>query len=253
MPTATQMIYRSLRLLGQIRQGQGASTSQNNDGMATVNDMLDAWSAERANVFNVATASYPLVTTVSAYLIGPAQTFNAPRPIRIERAGILIANPNGAGTLRQPLRILSQHEWDEIAIKIEASPIAEKLYCDNAYPYATLNLLPIPTFASGTPPKLELSTWTALTAFPDLVTDEEFPPAYELAIRFNLAVLLSSTYPPNITDQEMQRIVSTAASSLAAIRALNRSLAYEDQDLKAWRAAEPLDNPPQPAQPKVQA
>jgi len=244
MPSATQEIYRALRLLGQIRQGQLASASQNADRLATLTDMLDAWSAERDNIYSVGTASYPLVTGTPAYLIGPAQTINAPRPIRIERAGILIANPNGTGTLRQPLRILSEHEWDEIAIKIEQSPIPEKLYCDNAYPYATLNLLPIPMFTSGTAPKLELSTWSALTQFADLTTDEEFPPAYELAIRFNLALLLAPTYPQNIPDAQMQRIISTAASSLAAIRALNKSLAYEDQDLEAWRAAEPLNDPP---------
>jgi hypothetical protein len=244
MPTATQVIYRSLRLIGQIRPGQGASASQNNDGLATANDMLDAWSVERLNVFNVATASYPLTTATPAYLIGPGQTLNAPRPIRIERAGILIANPNGSGTIRQPLRILSEREWDAIAVKISTSPIPEKLYCDNAYPYATLNLLPIPTFSSGTAPKLELSTWTALTQFPDLTTDVEFPPAYELAIRYNLALLLAPGYPQNVADSEMARVQQVAAGSLAALRALNLTLAHDDEGTQAWQAQEPMNTPP---------
>jgi hypothetical protein len=240
--TATQFTYGALRLIGQIRQGQGPSPSQLADGLTTLNQMLDAWSAERTNIFNVATAAYPLTNSVGAYLTGTGQTI--PRPVRIERAGILVPNPsNTAQYLRFGLRILKEREWDGIAVKISTSPVPEKLYCDAAFPNATINLLPIPTFGSGTPSQLELSTWTVLTQFPDLVTDEEFPPAYTLAIQYNLAVLISTTYLPTIGDAALARVTSTAATSLAAIRALNAALARDDSDAEVWEASEPANEP----------
>jgi len=243
--TATTLITRALRLLRVVRNaGQSASSVELAEGLLSLNDMLDNLSTQRANIYNIATASYPLVTGTPAYLIGPAQTINAPRPLRIERAGILTANPNGTGTIRWPLELLSEREWDAIPLKISTSPVPRKLYIDNAWPFATINLLPIPTWSSGTAPKLELSTWSPLTEFPDLTTDETFPPGYEEALTFNLAARLSSSFEKAIPDEEMQRITNTAAASLSAIRALNLTLETENRANQSWEAQQPDNNPP---------
>lgn len=244
MPTATVVIAQALRRIGVLRAGQLASVSQNNDGLIALNDMLDNWSTERTNIFNVATASFPLITTQQSYTIGAAGNFNTGRPVRIERAGILLTNPNGSGFLRQPLQLLSEREWDAISIKIETSPVPEKLYYDYAFPLGNLNFLPIPTWGSGTAPKVELSTWTVLTQFPDLTTSETFPNGYEQAIVYGLAGLLAPMWPKCIPDDEMAKVMDQAAKSLAAIRALNRAMEMEDKGMLAWQAMQPLNDPP---------
>ena len=243
--TATQFIYIALRQIGQLRQGQAASVSQNNDGLTLLNNMLEEWSTERTNIFTIGTAAYSLTTTQNVYPIGPTATapFAVPRPIKIERAGILVVNPNGSGTVRFPLQLLSEHEWDAIAVKISSSPIAEKLYSDNAFPNANLYLLPIPTWGSGTAPKIELSTWAALTQFPDLTTDEEFPPGYAEAIQFNLCLKLVGTYPEALSSAQLQDLAANATASKAAIRALNAANFKEDAAMAAWMAAQPADEP----------
>lgn len=242
MPSATNYIYRALRLLNQIRQGQTASTSQNNDGLTMLNALTDAWSAERTTIFSVGTAAYPLVSGTASYLIGTGQTFNAARPVRIERAGILMPNPNGSGTFRLPLQILSEHEYNEIDVKLEASPYPEKIYYDNAWPNGTLYFVPVPTF-SGTAPQVELATWTQLQQFADLSTSYTFPPAYDQALAYNLASQMAPIYQQNVPDGELQRIDRLAKDTLDAIRALNSTLAHEDEALRAWRTQEPMNEP----------
>jgi len=244
--TATTMITRALRLLRIVfNPGQTAGPQELAEGLITANDMLDEWSTQRANIFNVGTAAYPLTTAVGSYLIGPAQTINAPRPLRIERAGILVANPNGTGTVRFPLSLLSEREWDALPNKtIKTSPVPTDLYIDNAWPYANINLSPIPTFSSGTAPKLELSTWSQLTDFPDLTTDETFPPGYEEALTFNLAVRLVPAFGRNCSDAAMARIENVAATSLVGIRSLNLALEHEGRQEEAWAAQQPDNNLP---------
>jgi len=245
--TATTMITRALRLLRIVfNPGQAAGPQELAEGLITANDMLDEFTTQRANIYNIGTAAYPLTTTVGAYLIGPGQTIAAPRPLKIERAGILVANPNGTGTIRWPLELLTEKEWDAIAIKIKTSPVPTKLFIDNAWPYATINLLPIPTFSIGTAPKLELSTWSQLTDFPDLVTDETFPPGYEETLTFNLAVRLAPSFGRNCSDKEMERIELVAATSLAGIRGLNLAIEQGERATEEWKAQEP-DNNPAPA------
>ena len=245
--TATQYIYGALRLLGHLRPGQAASASQNADGLTLLNMMLDEWNTQRYNVFTIATASYTLVTTQQLYPIGltAVAPFNVARPIKIERAGILVTNPNGTGTVRFPLLLLTEHEWDQIGVKISSSPIPEKLYYDFGFPTGNLYLLPTPTWGTGTAPKLELSTWSALTQFPDLVTDEVFPPGYGEAIQFNLPLHLASSYPPAVSVDAVKAIVSTAAAAKAGIRALNQSN-FKDipvDILMEQRPAEPAGGP----------
>lgn len=245
--TGTTLITRALRLLRVVfNAGQTASSVELSEGLTTLNDMIDNWSTQRLNIFAIATNAYTLTTTVGSYLIGPAQTLNAARPLRIERAGILSANPNGSGTIRFDLELLNEREWDAIRVKISTSPVPRKLYINNAWPYATIYLLPIPTWGSGTAPQLELSTWTALTNFPDLTTDETFPPGYEEALTYNLAVRLVPAFGKNITDTEMQRIVIQAETSLANIRALNETLERENIAMREWKAMQPDNNQPGP-------
>lgn len=241
--TSNSLVTAALRLLRIVRNpGQSASSVELTEGFMRLNEMLDNWSTERYNIFNIATAAYALTTTVSGYLIGPAQTFNAPRPLRIERAGIQVVNPNGSGIIRWPLEILNERQWDEIAVKIKTSPVPTKLYCDNAWPFATLNLCPVPVF-TGTAPKLELSTWTQLTDFPDQTTDETFPPGYEVALVYNLAVLLAPQFEKAIPDDAMAVIVDKANTLKANIRALNQALEVENTKMMAWQAEQPGGDP----------
>ncbi len=218
--TATGIIYQALRLLAQLGPGQGASPEQNADGLVALNDMIASWSTERLNIFTTGVAAYSLTTTVQNYLIGTGQTLNGARPIKIAEAGILSPGANNGVVIRTPLKILSDAGWDAIMVKSATSQVPEKLYYDYAFPFGNIKLWPVPVFSATL--QLELTTWIALTLFPDLVTDETFPPGYEDAIRLNLALRISSQYPGAAVTQQL---LQNAAEAKAGIRALNAAYA----------------------------
>ena len=72
--------------------------------------------------------------------------------------------------------------------------------------------------------------WTALTAFPDLVTDITFPPGYREALRYNLAMRLIAEMPGNYNQIMGQVTGELAISSLARIRSINIPVVQTNSD-----------------------
>lgn len=220
--TATTIISTALRLLGLLRAGQTPSTVETADGLAALNSLIDNWNTERLNIFTVGVASYPLTTGTQSYTIGPSgAAFTAPRPIKIEGAGLLIPNTGLSNNfLRLPLKILTKAEWDQIDEKGTTADYAEGLYNDANFPTSTLYLWPIPVFTSGVT-SLELSAWVALASFPDLVTDIPLSVGYARALEYALAVELA----PRFKDATLQpAIIQIATESKDAVRALNAAM-----------------------------
>src|ERR1700736_4763423 len=94
-----QIIQSSLRLVGSLRSGQNLSAAELSDSLLVLQDMLDAWSAERLMVYalpyttldqNQKTLS--LVAGKQKYVLGNAnkpEDFLLPRPPRIDSFWVL--------------------------------------------------------------------------------------------------------------------------------------------------------------------
>jgi len=205
-----------MQILGALTQGETPSAAESADGLTALNEMLASWSIERMNVFSILRSEHTLVSGTQDYTIGASGTFNVTRPVRYEHATILVANAGGAGKLPFPLEIRDEKGWSEIAERGTAGVIPRVLYPDMAFPLTTLRLWPVPTF-TGTAPLLELFTWQQLQQFADLVTAYTFPPGYDRAIKFNLAVEISAQFGLSVPASAVQ----IAAESKAALRMLN--------------------------------
>ncbi len=215
MATVRELIQDAFVTLGEMGSGEVMSPEDANYGLLRLNSMLSSWSTRRLFIYNITIASYALAANTADYLIGPAQTFNAARPLRIDAARILLLS--GATYVGvKDLDILTQGEYVELSDKTATAIIPEKLYNDYAYPYSTLSLYPRPSAAVGT--KLELSTWTELAAFAMLGDTVSFPPGYYQAVLFNLAVELG----PGYSKQPDQALAAKALEGMAAIQQLNK-------------------------------
>src|SRR6187455_529774 len=107
MPTASELIHSSMRLIGAIAAGETLETAELNDGMVTLNQMMASWSAERVTVYEIRRDSFPL-TGSQSYTMGPAGVFSATRPTQI------VAARASSGNYGRGLRIIDVNRWAEI-------------------------------------------------------------------------------------------------------------------------------------------
>lgn len=221
------LISSSLRLCGVLASGETPSAAEAADALLILNQMLDSWSAEQLAVFTETIATYALTPGVQNYTLGTGGTLNGVRPAKIDRMSSLTFN-NPAQPLELPMDLLSDADWQAIPVKAVSSTYPTKCYDDGAFPFRNIGFWPIPSAACS----VIVYGWTALTSFPDLVTDITFPPGYLKAIRYNLAVDLSPEYGRSIQPE----VAAQAISSKAVIMSMN----IETPDLRVDAA---LSNP----------
>ena len=235
--TGGTCVNGALELIKVIRPGQTPATSESTEALAILNRLVDSWSTERLLIPVVGSATYALTGAQGVYPIGltAAAPFNVARPIRIDTAGIVQTLFNaGAVNFRSELDLITEREYQALFDKGATADVPQKLYYSPGLANGTLYLWPIPNVVTAT--SLELSTWTALSSFPDLVTDVAVAPGYQRALTTNLAVELMAAYPAASLDPTT---AAMAQESKAYIMKLNSFMVPEmDFDL----ATPPLTN-----------
>ena len=202
--------------LGALTVGESPSSSESSDFLQLLNDMTASWSTERLNIFAIVPSTHSLVSGTQSYTIGSSGVFNVTRPVRYDRANIILPNTGGSGSRYHPLQILDPAGWAALLERSVAGVIPTALFPDMAFPLTTLYLWPIPTFTTISV-SLELWTWTQLQTFADLVTAYTFPPGYDRALKANLALEIA----PQLGVLPSQQLVQLATEAKAAIRMIN--------------------------------
>lgn len=212
--TALQLISSALRLIAVLEAGEPCPLDMANDGLSTLNDMLDAWNADRLAVFSIRTDDFPFALGQQVYTIGAGGNFNIPRPARIEgMSSMLLSDPSNP--IEVPITMFSVTQWQqEVPVKKTTSSFPQICYDDAAYPLRNLAFWPIPTLE---PNGVRIYSWQAL-AGQTLSGSVAFPPAYAEAIRFNLAGRLAPEYS---VAQISPATVQIAMESLGKIRTMN--------------------------------
>lgn len=149
----------------------------------------------------------PMVDPVPADL---TVQLSMPRPTAIETANFINASGESFD-----LTLFSSQEWSKKPSKATTDRIATGLFCDYAYPLATLNPWPIGSVASC---KLEIWSWRELGNFKAITDAFDLPPGYEAAIVPNLAIDLAEPF----SKEPGQSIVGRAVQYKAALQGNNR-------------------------------
>lgn len=210
MATTSDLIKGSLRLLGVIGQGESPSAAEQTDGLNALNEMLSSWSNERLLAYSRVREEFTLTSGQGSRTIGTTGNFVTSRPQEIEQA--TIEDQSASPTAEYPLQILSLAEWAGIIQKDSTADVPTKLYYEPTNPNGTLYLWPVPSAAN----KIVLYSRKPLSAL--AITDTlAFPPGWEEALRYNLAVKLAPEYgvAPALEVKEI------ALTSRAAIEGTN--------------------------------
>lgn len=223
--SALDLITSSLRLIGVYASGETVRTSDANDSLMVLSQMIDSWNADRASIFTTSSTDFPLVLNKQAYTLGPGGDFDAQRPAQIDSmSAILLTNP--ANPVEIPIDMYTVDQWqNEVPVKVVNGSFPQGCYDDGGFPLRTLNFWPIPTQANS----VRIYAWQAIGAPTSLNSTLSYPMGYAEALRYNLAVRLSAEFgaalPPAVS--------AIAIDSLARIKSMNAPELTLQSDLVA--------------------
>jgi hypothetical protein len=202
MVTARRIVKKALQKNGVLTMGEEPSAEMANDGLDALNAMLSSWSNDSMLIYARVRETFPLSANVGTYTIGPAKTFDTIRPMFIVDAFVR------QNTVDYDMSVVPDEVYDGIIVKTQ-NGIPDLLNYSNEYPTANIRLWPVPSTAyilSITSEK-ELSQFT-------LDDEVDLPPGWELALIYNLAILIAPEYGQPVDPV----VVEVAQKSKGAIQ-----------------------------------
>ena len=187
--TARELIASSLRLIGVLASGETASSNEANDALTSLNQMLSSWSNENLVVYQKVRDEFTLTAADGSYTWGTtagAGNFTTARPSEVLKANLEL---QGTDPQEIPLKILTLQEYANISSKTLDSTVPMAVYFDGAFPNVGVEFYPVPSVAEHVV-FYSLKPFSTLT----LSTELSYPPGYEKAIRYNLAIELCPEY-----------------------------------------------------------
>lgn len=212
--TARDLLSSSLRLIGVLSAGEQVANEDATDALLVLQQMIDAWNADRLAIFTTSTNDFPLILGQQVYTLGTGGDFDMTRPARISgMSSILLDNPDNPVEI--PIDMYSVQDWQqEVPVKIVNSSFPQICYDDGAFPLRKLNFWPIPTSQNS----IRIYSWQPLAEPATFDTVITLPPGYAEAFRYNLAVRLSAEYgQPQISPT----VAEIATTSLARLKTMN--------------------------------
>ena len=211
MTSAADLINGSLRLIGQLAEGEVPSNETSQDALAAMNQMLDSWSTERLAVYSTQDQVFTWPAVTISRTLGPTGDFVGTRPVLLDDATYF---RDASTNVSYGLRMINQQQYNGIAVKTVRSTYPQVMWVNMTHPDIELYVYPVPTrdlefhFVSVEP----LSQPATLT------TDLSFPPGYLRAFRYNLAMELAPEFGIEPSTQ-VQRIAMASKRNLKRINA----------------------------------
>jgi len=201
--TGLSIVSGALKQLGVLAAGETLSSEDAADGLERLNDWIDSLGIERLTLYRLLRTEHALTSGTASYTIGVDGDIDMPRPIWIERAGLVV------GGYEREIKVLSDDRRAAVANKTQAGQV-EGVYCDFAWSngLATLSVYAVPEDGEST---LVLYTPEALAEFPDLTTAFTFPPGYRRFFRTNLALELAPEYGRPIDPGLLKQAIDSKA------------------------------------------
>ena len=207
--TAGDQINRALRLLGVLAEGETPSAQMSQDGLVSLNQMIDSWNTERLSVFCTQDQVFTWPAGEYIQTLGPSGDFVGNRPVLFDDATYF----RDPGTnVSFGIKFINQQQYDGIAVKTVTSTYPQVIFVNMGFPDVTMSIYPRPTrdlewhFVSVQELTQPATTDTAL----------HFPPGYLRAFAYNLAMEIAPEYGIE-PSQQVTRIAMTSKRNLKRI------------------------------------
>lgn len=212
MTTALQLITGSMRLIEAVASGETPTTDEQTDALAVLNQLLESWSLQGLAVYRRDLTPYTTVAGQASYSIGAGEEWDGARPMTIKGAYATVNDVD------YPVDPMTTQQYADLTDKDEQAEIPDGVYYDATYPNGTVYLFPVPSTAIT----VTLVIDEQLSSLASVSTTISFPPGYERALRYALAVELA----PEFGKTPSPIVVQNALDALALIKSTNQQPTY---------------------------
>jgi hypothetical protein len=209
MATAFDQIKASLRLIGQLAEGEEPSPQAAQDALSAMNQMIDSWNTERLAVFCTEDQVFNWPPGQITRTLGPTGNFVGNRPVLIDDATYF---RDASTNVSYGIKLINQQQYNGIAVKTVTSTYPQVMFVNNTFPDITMTIYPQPTRVL----EWHFVSVQELTKPATLGTVLSFPPGYLRAFKYNLAMEIANEFGVEPMPQ-VQRIAMTSKRNLKRI------------------------------------
>lgn len=186
-----QVITAALRKLVVLPSGGTPTTNQVNDAAAALNAIVKALQADGMPLWKISSQTFTTVASTSAYTVGPSQTINCPKPLKIIQA---LCTPSGG--VNMPMNIYNRYDYNILPQNTTIQGLPINFYYQPGRLTGTINIWPTPNDSTTTITFHYQSMYEDMNASTD---DFDFPSEWVQPLIYLLAWSLAPEYgiPPN--------------------------------------------------------
>jgi len=208
------LIKSSLRKIGVLSAGETPTDETYAALLEALQVMLRSWAQKRILVFASIKESFSLIATQSLYTWGTGGNITTTRPHQILGAFV-----RDSSNFDHPVGIISEGQYRNISSKATAGR-PEYLFYHPLYPLGAIYVYPTPQdietmWLESMKPFTETSSFAVVT---DTIA---FPPNYEEAIVYGLAVRIAPEYGVSMSA-ETAKIATDSYDALVILNASNQ-------------------------------
>jgi hypothetical protein len=215
--SAGTLIAGGMRLIGAIGTGETPTADEFQDGLASLNDLLEIWSTQNLAVWGSQDVTFNTVAATAAYTIGPTGTWVTDRPVRINDSPFCTV-----GGVNFPIDLIGQADYDLTALPSQSGQIVERMLFINDFPNGRLTLWPVPTAIIP----ITMNIDRVLTQVANVATVLAMPPGYLLALRYALGIVMAPDFGRPVTD-DVARVAQTSFAALKRANKVRRTAGFD--------------------------
>lgn len=215
MSTVLDLITDAMTEIGVKAAGEVPEAADANDGLRSLNRMVNAWKAEKVFIYTNTATTKAITPNDGTYTVGIGGDINVLRPLHL--TSVNISDAVTTPPYEMSLRMMTDQDWAEVRIKTQTAYRPQAAYYNLTYPLATLELWPVPTSSTLS---IVLYAPEAVAEFTGLSQTVSLPPGYERMIVKNLALEIAPQYSVTPTPQ----LERQAQDALAVVLRANKNL-----------------------------
>lgn len=212
MTTVRDLVTGAMRLVGLVAAGEKPNDDDMDTCVQALSGMIDSWSNSKLLQYTINPYVFNLNPGQQQYTLGPGGDWDTARPMMIQNAYVRL-NQGVTNQLDIPMKTLTDKEYGDISIKNMGSNFPWAIYDNGNYPLRTVTVFPIPS----TQCQIVFWLWQPLVNLDNIDEVVTYPPGYERAFRFNLAVEIA----PEFGKECPAQVVATAKVSKDELKRMN--------------------------------